>query len=302
MTKEEGHFRCYTPKKFNAESALIIDESNAIITEYDGKGFSLTLRQLYYQFVARGIFANVDTNYNRLGTIISDARLAGLVSWTAIVDRTRGLRGITTYEGPAQAIQKTREAFALDLWDNQMVRPEVWIEKDALVDVIGGICNELRVDYFASRGYNSQSAQWRAGQRLARYVQKGQRPIIFHLGDHDPSGLDMTRDNQDRLSMFVGTPIQVVRLALNMSQIEQYAPPPNPAKMSDSRAAGYVAEYGDSSWELDALDPQVISDLISDAILRLRDEEAWSVALAREVNDQEALDLVIADLGGGSAR
>ena len=76
---------------------------------------------------------------------------------------------------------------------------------------------------FACRGYASQSEQWRAGKRLANYLRANQRVVILHLGDHDPSGIDMTRDNDDRLSMFArSSRVELKRVALNMDQVEQY--------------------------------------------------------------------------------
>lgn len=296
MTEDKGHFRCYVPKRFGGDNMLMIARANDIISEYDEKGFSLTVRQLYYQFVARGHLGNTLRNYQNLSVLISDARLAGLVDWLAIEDRTRNLRGISTTTGPAAAVKSARADYARDLWENQPWRPEVWIEKEALIDVVGGICNTLRVDFFACRGYNSQSEQWRAGQRFAGYTRKGQRPIVFHLGDHDPSGIDMTRDNQERLSLFAGSPVLVQRLALNMPQIEHYNPPPNPTKLTDSRAAGYIEQFGDSSWELDALDPVTISNLIADAVAKVRDEGLWSTALAQEASEKDDLDEIIKGL------
>lgn len=297
MNKDNGHFRCYVRKNFREDSLATIDQANQIIAQYEAQGFSLTLRQLYYQFVARGLLANNQQNYNKLGSLISDARLAGLVSWTAIEDRTRNLRGVNTYESPAQVIRAARSSYRRDLWEWQPCRPEVWIEKDALVGVISGICADLRVDFFACRGYNSQSEQWRAGQRFAGYYAKGQRPIVLHLGDHDPSGIDMTRDNQERLSMFAGAEVTVIRLALNYDQVEQYNPPPNPAKMTDSRAEGYIERFGDSCWELDALEPTVIANLIRNTVARFRDESVWRDALAAEAADQNELDVIIEGLG-----
>lgn len=288
-----GHYRAYIEKRFSGETMALIQQANTIIGEYENKGFSLTLRQLYYQFVARGLLGNTQANYNRLGSVISDGRMAGLISWTAIEDRTRNLRGTNTYTRPSEVLVAARAAYTLDKWEDQPMRPEVWIEKDALIGVIEPVCRELQVDYFGCRGYNSQSEQWRAGQRFARYFQKGQRPIIFHLGDHDPSGIDMTRDNQERLSLFAGVQVQVVRLALNFSQVEEHAPPPNPTKMTDSRAPDYVAKYGTESWELDALSPELISGLIRDAVLRVRDEALWDAALAREAADRDVLDLIV---------
>ncbi len=295
-----GHFRCYRQKDFSKDHLAIIQAANHVIDEYEKKGFALTLRQIYYQFVARGWMPNKQTEYDRLGKIISEARLAGLVSWTAIEDRNRNLMGTRTYDSPAAAVREVRGSYAIDKWDNQPWRPEVWVEKAALEGVVGSMCGRLQVDFFACRGYNSQSEQWRAGQRFADYIRKGQRPIVFHLGDHDPSGLDMTRDNRDRLTMFAGTPIIVQRLALNMPQIEQYGPPPNPAKSTDSRYREYVEDYGtESSWELDALDPVVIHRLIEDAVKQVRDENLWSQMLQREVSEIRVLDEVIEMLPGG---
>lgn len=291
--KEQGHFRCYVEKAFSKAHLDIIEAVNIIVTEYQSKGFSLTLRQIYYQFVARGWIPNKDTEYNRLGTIVSDGRMAGLISWTAIEDRNRNLMGTQTFKKPSDAIREIRRSYATDKWDDQPWRPEVWVEKAALEGVVGSMCSQLQVDYFSCRGYNSQSEQWRAGQRFAQYVRKGQRPIVFHLGDHDPSGIDMTRDNRERLSLFAGVPVIVQRLALNMDQVEQYDPPPNPAKSTDSRFVDYREKFGDQSWELDALDPTVIHELISNAVLKIRDEALWNNALLREVSDLRMIDEII---------
>lgn len=297
---EKGHFRSYVPKTFTKAHQEIIAAVNHIIEEYEEQGFSLTLRQIYYQFVARGWIENKDTEYKRLGNIVSDGRLAGLISWTAIEDRGRNLRGYRTWDSPTKAVKEAREDYKIDMWQNQPWRAEVWVEKAALEGVIGSICGKLRVDFFATRGYNSQSEQWQAGQRFANYIRKGQRPIVFHLGDHDPSGLDMTRDNRDRLGLFAGVPVMVQRLALNMDQIEKYDPPPNPAKTTDGRYEAYRQQYGEESWELDALDPKVIHDLIEDAVLRIRDPKLWGEMLEREVSEIRMLDEIISLMGGST--
>lgn len=286
---DQGHFRAYEDIKFQKATLELIGIANQIIDDYERRGYSLTLRQLYYQFVQRNLLPNKQSSYDRLGKVISNGRLAGLVSWTAIEDRTRNLKGLRTYSHPNQALAAVQESYRRDLWADQEWRPEVWVEKEALVGVIGGICNKLRVDFFACKGYNSQSEQWRAGQRFADYTRRGQRPIVFHLGDHDPSGLDMTRDNRERLTMFAGTPVMVQRLALNMDQIEELQPPPNPAKSNDSRFEAYRMEFGDSSWELDALDVDYIAKLIERNVKTVRDEAAWDESLMRELEEKEVI-------------
>ncbi len=285
-----GVFRAYEDTKFKEDSLHLIRLANTIIDEHDAQGLTMTLRQLYYQCVIRNVIPNRKSSYTNLGRLISDARLAGLVSWTALEDRGRALRGVQTLDGPGEAIRRARQGYRIDLWQGQRYRPEVWIEKAALEGVIQDICVELRVDFFASKGYNSQSNQWEAGQRFARYIQNGQMPIVFHLGDHDPSGIDMTRDNERRLSMFAGVPISVQRLALNMNQVLEYRLPPNPTKLSDSRSPEYIAAYGEESWELDALSPKTIRDLIEHAVTSLRDDRQWAMMLQQEEDDRRLLD------------
>ena len=286
---------CYIDKNFSEKNQAVIDTANSIIEEYALQGFDLTVRQLYYQFVARDLVENTLQSYKRLGSIINDARLAGQIDWDSIDDRTRFLRDLTHWESPQEILRNSADGYMIDRWQRQGWKPEVWIEKDALIGVISGVCEELDVPYFSCRGYSSQSKMWRAAMRLKYYSRVcGQTPIIFHLGDHDPSGKDMTRDIIDRLTMFSGDQ-KVDRLALNMDQIEQYTPPPNPAKLSDSRAAVYIAEFGYDSWELDALEPTVIAELIREAVLQIRDEDQWQEAIDEEDEAKERLSKIADD-------
>lgn len=310
-------YRCYVPKKFTEDRFQVINKANRLIERYEQQGLSVTLRQLYYRMIAldlipdswvspewnrsHGLAPNSKNNlrtYRMLGDLLSDARMAGLVSWTSMEDRVRNLKGLNFYDSPAQALARLRKGYRLDKWHNQPWRPEVWVEKEAMEGVLAQICNKLQVDFFATKGYNSQSEQWRAAQRMVGRISNGQRPIIFHLGDHDPSGVHMTQDIQERLALFAGTPITVVRIALTMAQVRQYNPPPNPAKESDSRFASYQERFGDESWELDALDPMVVQSVIEEAILKIRDEDLWAEAVAEEEEDLRLLDSFIEETGG----
>lgn len=278
---------------FRQPSREIIAQANTIITSYQARGFTLTLRQLYYQFVSRDLIANKQTEYKRLGKIINDGRLAGLIDWSAIEDRTRNLKKSPAWESPESIIDAVASQYKEDLWLTQPNYVEVWIEKDALIGVIEPICETRRLPYFACRGYASQSELYDAGRRLASRARQGKDIIILHLGDHDPSGLDMTRDIQGRLSKFAGSSsVEVRRLALNMNQIEQYDPPPNPAKDTDARFEGYRVEFGDESWELDALDPDVIADLIDVEVEEIVDLPAWNDASDEERTNRRGLELV----------
>lgn len=273
----------YKCKRFRDNSLRLIDIANEIIEEYQEQGFSLTLRQLYYQFVARDFISNTQKSYKNLGSLVNDGRLAGMIDWLAIEDRTRNLKSNSHWDSPADLIEACENQFAYDKWADQPYFPEIWIEKEALIGVIENICNELDVPYFACRGYSSQSEQWRAGIRFEKAIDRGQQPIIFHLGDHDPSGIDMTRDNEDRLDMFTrNDDVEIRRLALNYDQVEEQKPPPNPVKLTDSRCGGYIRKFGRESWELDALNPQMIAKLIETAVLEIRDDDLWNEKLSEE--------------------
>lgn len=281
----------YIDRNFREDSLALIAIANNIIDEYAEQDFSLTLRQLYYQMVARDIILNSQKEYKRLGGIIANARLAGLIDWLAIVDRTRELRGNSHWASPRHIMRSAIKGYRIDKWAEQPCRIEVWIEKDALVGVISGICQELDIDYFSCRGYTSASEMWSAAQRLREYLDDGQDPIVLHFGDHDPSGIDMTRDIAERLALLADCPVDVQRMALNQDQIDLYGPPPNPTKLTDSRAPGYIAIHGYDSWELDALEPGTIVELISDEVHDIRDADLWTEATQREAEHREILRL-----------
>lgn len=284
----------YETKNFRQDALSVIAQAEAIIQTYQAQGFNLTLRQLYYQFVARALVSNTEKSYTRLGNIISDARRAGMIDWDAIVDRTRYLRKLSSWDNPQSILESAKNSYHRDLWANQDKRLEVWIEKDALVGVIENICQENDVPFFSCRGYVSDSEMWAGAMRSLRHRKRERDVLILHFGDHDPSGIDMTRDITDRLRLFCfGREVEVRRIALTMKQIEELQPPPNPAKMSDSRYQGYLDKYGDESWELDALEPQYIVDLITDEINNERDADRWNEAVKEQEAERKQIATVI---------
>lgn len=284
----------YGSKRFKSTTLAVIEQANKIIEEYAGMGYNLTLRQLYYQFVKQNLIPNEPREYDRLGRIISDARIAGLVDWDSIVDRTRGVLRNSHWNNPQRILNTSAAQYRIDKWARQPNYIEVWIEKDALRGVIAPICKELDLPYFSCRGYVSQSEMWRAAERIRVKQDEwhNHQAIILHLGDHDPSGIDMTRDIINRLNMFDADKDRefvVDRIALNMGQIIQYNLPPNPAKSQDARFKGYKDAYGSDSWELDALTPPQLVGLIRDAVLSYRDEKLWQEALDLEDEDRRKL-------------
>lgn len=282
----------YKEINFRGKSLELIELVNKVINEYKAQGYELTLRQAYYQLVARGYIPNNERSYKNIGNLINDGRLAGLIDWHAITDRTRNLRGNSHWNTPADVIASAKYSYLLNKWEGQPNYVEVWVEKDALVDIVGQACYPLDTPFFSCRGYTSQSEMWSAAQRFIRQNRNRDHCYIIHLGDHDPSGIDMTRDIQERLEMF-GADVFVKRVALTMEQIGTYNPPPNPAKITDSRCSKYMEEFGDESWELDALEPKVITELIKSEVTAYRDDEIYQAVCDREDREKEELQMLV---------
>lgn len=273
----------YTEKNFGTAALSMISTIDGIVVEYQKAGYRLTVRQLYYQLVARGVVENTIKSYNRVAEVTNDAKLAGLIDWDAIEDRTRAFVRRTRWKSGAEIVKACVASYHEDMWATQHDRVFVVVEKEALAGVLEQPCNALDVPLLAARGYPS-------GTVLREFavndiIPYGKQHVhIIHLGDHDPSGIDMTRDLRERIALFCGRrsgSVSLTRIALNMPQIEELQPPENPAKSTDSRYADYRSKYGDSSWELDALPPEYLDRIVRAEISSHINQERWDAMVEK---------------------
>ena len=288
----------FIDKNFSRESKDRIILVSDILDEYRNQGFDLSLRQLYYQLVARDYIENSVHSYKRLGSLVNNARLSGMVDWSMIVDRSRSTDSNSHWDSPGQIVKSAARGFRIDKWEDQPNHIEVMVEKDALSGVLWPVCSEQDIRFTANKGYPSASLMYQMSKRLLDKLDEGKFIYIIHLGDHDPSGIDMTRDLRDRLGLFCGLPVEIKRLALNMDQVEEYQPPENPAKLSDTRAQMYINLYGYSSWELDALEPRVLAKLVNDFVDGKKDWDAWQASLESEEEMRDELNDFVGKYGG----
>lgn len=269
-------YQQYKEKNFRRDALALIMVMESIVDEYVAQGYRLTVRQLYYQLVARGVIENTERSYARITSTVNDAKLAGLMDWEAIEDRTREFLRRSHWASASELVESAADQFHMDMWIGQENRVFVIVEKEALAGVLHRACRRLDVPLLAARGYPSGTVLREFAQSdLIPCLQGEQTPIVLHLGDHDPSGIDMTRDLDSRLCLFAEGFVELNRIALTMDQIDEHRPPPNPAKTTDSRFADYRRKYGDESWELDALKPDYLDDLVSQHIAEYIDEDQW---------------------------
>lgn len=273
----------YIKKPFRKSTLGLITVMNDIVSDFKSQGFVLTVRQLYYQLVARDLIPNTEKSYKNIVETINNGRLAGLIDWDMIEDRTRGFIDISYWNSGKSILTSAADSFHMDMWANQGVRVFCIIEKEALVGVLSGICRQYDVPLLAARGYPSSTVlRDFCKTRVIPMDRRQERIIVLHLGDHDPSGIDMSRDLQDRIDLLSrNVPIEFRRLALNIDQVEELDLPPNPAKSTDSRFVEYKKQFGDESWELDALSPSYLCSLVEKEVSEVLDPELWEETKSR---------------------
>lgn len=258
--------------------AEIVEYALEIAEEYrDDHGLLLTLRQMYYQLVARGLSPNGDKHYKRIGQVLGKARLEGEFPISYLEDRGRTV-GSTSAEkmlsvnrGIRQvADDLARQPFWLHYgrWYGQPTKVSVWIEKEALSGVVEGVCRELGVGLFPCKGYPSISALAGWIESTTKILGPDDRAVILYLGDHDPDGLQIPISAASTISRIMDVEsnwfdFDIQRIALSLPQIRKYNPPPMPAKQTSARYAAYKRRTGiDDAWELDALSPPVLQKLV----------------------------------------
>lgn len=290
--------RKFRATKFKPESEARINQCNHVIDQYLAQGLRLTLRQLYYQLVTQNIIKNEERSYKNLSGLVSDGRLSGLIDWDAIEDRVRTPKTPSEFNSLADLVDAALNSYRLPRWAGQDNYVELWVEKDALAGVLWPIAREYHVTLMVNRGYSSQSAMYESSKRFIEHTNTDgdKTPIILYLGDHDPSGEDMVRDVTDRLSMF-NIEVDVRKIALTITQVQTYSLPPNPTKVTDSRAADYIQKFGPECWEVDALPPNVLSKLIRDELKQVVDMGKMKAIIAKEEEDKTALKEAVQELG-----
>ena len=273
---------------------FLLNKMVELTESYMDKDMALSNRQLYYRLVAKGLIPNADKVYKRACKFLTDARYGGFIDWEAIEDRGRLTYLHAQWDTILGLIDNAIESYRLPRWEGQEYYIELFCEKQALEGVLSPVADKYHVRFGCNKGYSSASAMYDLSKRLADSVSEGYTPIVLYLGDHDPSGLDMVRDIESRVMEFTYGDCDmdcgfVVPVALTMEQIKKYNPPPNPAKITDPRAAKYVEEYGNVSWELDALEPEVLVELTENAIMEYIDIGMYDAVIKQEAKDAEVL-------------
>lgn len=260
--------------RVSRKTKVPIDRINEVLNEMRPY-WPLTLRQVYYRLFAGGdIKENIINEYQRLSRQLSEARYSGQVDWNAIEDRSRRYLEMMTWANEVSYYNDELENFLTgyhrDLLLNQPVHIEVWLEKDALAEIVRRTASRYCVPVVVGRGFVSTSFMHECRQRVKHFAARGKPTQIIYLGDFDPSGWEMFDDIMRRLQdeMELGDLVSGERCALTYELVRKYQLANNPKalKSTDSRASKFVRQFGRVAVELDALTPSVLAELIQNAI------------------------------------
>lgn len=231
----------------------------------------LTLRQIYYQLVSKEYIENTQSAYTSLSKLIKWGRMDGYIEWNWIEDRVRVFHDLSGWYDSNNFINTSLKYFLKGykryLLQTQDKYIEIWIEKDALASIFQRIAEPYTIPVVVCRGFTSISFLHDFKLRLQNYQDK--EPIMLYFGDFDPSGKEMLPAMKTTLQNEMGTRrIDFKRIALTEEQIDVYKLPNNPRalKSTDTRAQKHIEKYGPLAVELDALRPDILTDIVTNAI------------------------------------
>lgn len=300
---DDGTVRTWADKK-----EIVVAKIVEIVERYQEMGYKLTLRQLHYQFVGHVVnYVNHDTAYKKLGKILDDCRYGGIIDWDAIEDRGRVPSSKYTNSDITDALESAYRTFNRDLQEGQDNIVELWTEKDALSGILKRSSYKYCVPLVVNKGYTSSSALYNSYDRFVWNLRNGRKVTILYFGDHDPSGLDMVRDIKERIEFMITNGDQleedekeealenfrIIAIGLTKAQIKQYKLPPNPTKMTDSRSPAYIKAHGKQCWEVDALDPTVLTQIVEKNIESEIDMDVFEEMQKTESSDRLKLRAII---------
>lgn len=291
-TRANGFYETCQLKRSRSTKAQM-DSVRAAIVAVLREAHPMTVRQAYYQLVAKQIIENSRASYQKISNLLVELRKSGDVPWEWIEDRLRRPRKVAQWGSLADFVEKVKASYRRDVWATQPYYVECWLEKDALSGIFESVLHPFGVTLNVGRGFDG----WTSIHDAAERYGDGKGVVVLYWGDFDPSGEDMVRSLRERLAWFPSTP-DIVKCALTADDIVRYNLPPDAAKRTDSRSAAFIAEHGDVSVELDALPLEVLRARINAEVSRYIDFTALQSIRTLEQRELRTLERALEQVSG----
>jgi hypothetical protein len=250
----------------------------------------MTVRQVFYQATVWGVVEKTEGGYDKVQRDLTLLRRSGQLPYNSLADNTRWQRKPRTYSSVEQALRRTAALYRKSLWDDAEAYVEIWLEKDALAGVIYEITDEYDVPLMVARGYASLSFLHSAAEAIAELPVPA---YIYHLGDHDPSGVNAGEKIEETLrDLAPDAEIHFKRIGVTLDQISEWSLPSRLTKTSDTRSKNFIGE----SVELDAIPPDELRFLVRHWIERHLPRHQFEVLKAAEQSEREIIARLVAGI------
>lgn len=248
----------------------------------------ITGRGVGYKLFTAGLIPSMQ-DMQRVYRLLKEARERELIPWNWIVDESRELERVASWDDPEQYTRCVIRSYRRDYWNQQPVQIEVWSEKGTVRGVLQSVLDEYGVGFRVMHGFGSATDVHNVASS-----DDGRPLIVLYVGDWDPSGLCMSeQDLPKRLSKYDGNHVVLKRIALTQDHLVDLPSFTAADKRKDPRYNWFVENFGNRCWELDALDPNALRDCVEDGILEQIEPVAWERCKVVERAEQESLRTVL---------
>ena len=234
------------------------------------------------------------SSYESLTELLTRMRLTGMIPFEAIADETRPVADWNIDRDVSGFISRELDlllkGYWRDLLQSQPNHIELIFEKNTLLGILRPVAQAYTLPYTSGRGYCSLPPRHAIAERFRKSGK--QKCILLMISDFDPDGetiaWSFARSIRDDFG--IGS-VEGVKVALTHEQTQKYKLTPDAkAKKGSSRWAEFVEKYGENVFEVEALEPAVLQQIVRDAIDSVLDIGTFNAELDREKQDAANLD------------
>jgi hypothetical protein len=256
-----------------------MEERRDAIIQVVGSRAPLSVRHVFYAITGMGLVPKTHAGYQKVQREVLRLRREGAISYSAIVDGTRYVRQSQTFDSLAEALRDTSRIYRRNIWSGSEYDIEVWCESDSIAGTIWPVVDEWALPLYVTRGYASETFLYNSASEWSGST------MVLYVGDYDPHGRLIEEIARDRLEEFSGAYVEWRRIAVTLEQIERY---------------GLPTSYGGHGVEAEAMDPDILRELLEDAIVEYADEEQVAVLREAEQSEREILRQLVETRGGAA--
>ena len=239
-------------------------------------------------------YRNDKASYNALTELLTRARIAGHIKMTVIQDATRPVVVWDVHQDVQGFIRREMDGFCKNYWrdlmQSQPNHTEIIAEKNTVDSIIRPVAAKYCIPMTIGRGYCSLRPRYDIAER---FRQSGKdRLVLLFLSDFDPDGEEIVHSFARSLRDDFGIEeIEPIKVALTADQVQEFElPPAMKAKTDSTNYQRFTDKHGDDVWELEALPPATLQQLLQDAIDRVIDVEAFNHEIDAEKADAAKLE------------